>query len=110
MGTDWPQGPPAEGRQNLAFKVLVWAGARKGHTLLRPDAEMREPAGGQAGGGHWQGSVWEEGHWREGGKDEGPGGRKGKAWICIYFGVFGGWWAGSPDPTWAASSLRIIKA
>lgn len=78
MGTDWPQGPPAEGRQNLAFKVLVWAGARKGHTLLRLDAEMREPAGGQAGGRHWQGSVWEEGHWREGGKDEGPGGRKGK--------------------------------
>lgn len=88
-----------------------WSGGQgKGNAVLKPDAEMTEPAGDQAGGRPWQVSVWEEGHWREERKEGGPRGRRTGAWNCIYFGLVGRLGGrGVPYPTQASSSLRIIK-
>lgn len=75
MGTHWPQNPPVG--EDRPLPLRSWSGGQgKGDTVPKPDAEMTEPAGGQAGSRPWQGSVWEEGHWREEGKEGGPRGRE----------------------------------
>lgn len=86
----WGQTGPSvpQPREDRTLPLRSWSGGQgRGDTPPKPDAERREPVGGQAGGRLWQGSVWEEGHWREEGKAGGPRGREDWGLELHFFGL-----------------------